>query len=412
MSFCAPAVEVWKGAPELVAGTPEPFANQVKPWLGEPPGKFLRGERGITHFVEEGSGAKLCVMATGVGNKWSVYAPFVEPLQQAGYRVVRYDFYGHAWSYLNQGVVLDLETMLLQLQELLDHLLEPGVPLDLFVGHSTGCVVGVQAAADLDRRLVKKALISPAFWKDAPASAILSDNLPAFTRWFTSTSLGKKVATHGYLENNDKAFARETDEATGEIKYLYPDAHMVAKTEIETKWGTHPQVIDAVAGILTTVLNASMQDIERDTFKAVVGNQRPDSPEIGVFWGTLDVVVPFEHSKEILSWNGGERVTMVPLERMGHESVSEDGRFVATEIAKWANPPPERPTLDVPGPKAVTEALTRLQQCAGDEFQKRHGLKGATSKKLAKIKFADFQKMFADFQDNSPTEELIKYRGT
>jgi len=72
----------------------------------------------------------------------------------------------------------------------------------------------------------------------------------------------------------------------------------------------------------------------------------------------------------------------------------------------------ERPTLEVPGPKEVKEALTRLQQCAGDEFQKKHGLKGAGGNKLAKIKFADFKKIFDDFQENSPIEELHKYKGT
>lgn len=405
---CCQNVEVWTGAPELVAGPPEPFASQVRALHGEPTGKFLRGECGITHFVEEGSGAKLVVMAHGIGTNWLVYAPCVEPLQQAGFRVVRYSFYGHGWSYMNRGVVLDLNTLLLQLRELLDHLLEPGVPLDLFVGHSTGAVLGVQAAANLDRRLVRLALVSPAFWKQAPCSAKLADNLPALSRWIASFKVG--LVEDGYVRNADVAFAHETDEATGEIKYLYPDAHMKAKSEIEAKWDEHPQINDAVAGIITTVLREDIQQIERNTFKAVVANQRPDNTEVGLFWGTLDVVVEFEHSEEILSWTGGERVTLVPLERLGHESLMEDGRLVATEIAKWANPPPERPTLDVPGQKAVKDALTRLQQCAGEEFQKRHGLKGATSKNLAKIKFADFQQIFADFQNNSPTEELLKYK--
>eukprot|EP00931_Biecheleriopsis_adriatica_P094388 TRINITY_DN68041_c0_g1_i1.p1 TRINITY_DN68041_c0_g1~~TRINITY_DN68041_c0_g1_i1.p1 ORF type:complete len:202 (-),score=69.52 TRINITY_DN68041_c0_g1_i1:29-634(-) len=72
----------------------------------------------------------------------------------------------------------------------------------------------------------------------------------------------------------------------------------------------------------------------------------------------------------------------------------------------------ERPTLEVPGPKDVKAALTRLQECASDDFLQKHGIKGATGNKLAKIKNADFQKIFKDFQDNAPVAELHKFKGT
>jgi len=322
-----------EGKPELVKGPPEQFANQLRALHGEPTGMFLGGERGITHFEVEGDGPKLAVMAHGIGTNWLVYAPCVEPLKKAGFRVVRYSFYGHGWSYMNPGVLNDLDTLLLQLQQLLDHLLKPGEPLDLFVGHSTGCVLGVKAARVLDRRLIRLALVSPAFWKKAPLAAKLADNVPKLTRWIASFKLG--IIEDGYVKNADEAFAYVTE--NGEKKYVYPDAHKKAKEDIGRKWDLHPQINDAVAGIITTVLRADMQRVERETFKEVV-KDGPQKTEVGLFWGTHDFVVEFEHSKEVKAWPGGERVTLVPLERMGHESLGEDGLKVGQEIAMWANP--------------------------------------------------------------------------
>eukprot|EP00929_Paragymnodinium_shiwhaense_P011186 TRINITY_DN116656_c0_g1_i1.p1 TRINITY_DN116656_c0_g1~~TRINITY_DN116656_c0_g1_i1.p1 ORF type:complete len:205 (-),score=78.16 TRINITY_DN116656_c0_g1_i1:44-658(-) len=72
----------------------------------------------------------------------------------------------------------------------------------------------------------------------------------------------------------------------------------------------------------------------------------------------------------------------------------------------------ERPELELPGPKDVKTACMKLQECASEEFLKKHGLKGATGNKLAKIKHADFKKIFEDFQDNAELAQLHKYKGT
>lgn len=72
----------------------------------------------------------------------------------------------------------------------------------------------------------------------------------------------------------------------------------------------------------------------------------------------------------------------------------------------------QRPRLELPGPKDVKTALMKLQECASDDFLKKHGLKGAGGNKLAKIKNAEFQKIFDDFQENGDVAELHKYIGT
>mmetsp|Transcript_32394 Transcript_32394/g.75232 ORF Transcript_32394/g.75232 Transcript_32394/m.75232 type:complete len:168 (+) Transcript_32394:36-539(+) len=72
----------------------------------------------------------------------------------------------------------------------------------------------------------------------------------------------------------------------------------------------------------------------------------------------------------------------------------------------------ERPVLELPGPKDIKSALMKFQECASDDFQKKHGLKGAGGNKLSKIKAADFKKIFDDFQENATLEELHQYKGT
>lgn len=72
----------------------------------------------------------------------------------------------------------------------------------------------------------------------------------------------------------------------------------------------------------------------------------------------------------------------------------------------------ERPVLELPGPKDMKAALMRLQDCANDAFLQKHGLKGAGGNKLGKIKHGDFKKMFDDFQENAPMEDLHKFKGT
>mmetsp|Transcript_139558 Transcript_139558/g.389257 ORF Transcript_139558/g.389257 Transcript_139558/m.389257 type:complete len:343 (+) Transcript_139558:81-1109(+) len=321
--------------PELVEGTPAPHAAQVRALFGEPSGKFLKGTHGITHFVEEGNGSKLAVLAHGLGTNWRAYRSCVDAFQEAGFRVVRYSYYGHGWSYMNPGVIPDLSVLLLQLKQLLDHLLEPGEPLDLFVGHSTGGVLGVKAATNIGRRVLRLALVSPAFWKNAPCAAKLADSFPSLIRWIASFQVG--LIENTYLKNNDVAFAHEKDDTTGQTRYLYPEAYEAAKESIDRKWDLHPQINDAVAGRSTTVLRDDMLREERSTFKSLLSKQGPEIPVIGLFWGTYDVVVDFGHSNEVVSWPGGDAVTLVPLTGMGHESLFEDGPRVAMEIAKWAS---------------------------------------------------------------------------
>src|ERR1700733_7331099 len=52
---------------------------------------------GITHFQSTGSGPTL-ILVHGVSGPLAVWDKFVEPLKNAGFRVIRYDLYGRGFS--------------------------------------------------------------------------------------------------------------------------------------------------------------------------------------------------------------------------------------------------------------------------------------------------------------------------
>merc|ERR1712232_206055 len=116
------------------------------------------------------------------------------------------------WMHYEKDMFLE------QLNELLNHVLAPAEPIDLWVGHSTGAIIGVFAAFSKDHPIRDLALISPAFWANKPLIARVADKIPNFMHGLVK-SVGplKKLPQDAYLENNDVAFGKDGDE------YLYPE---------------------------------------------------------------------------------------------------------------------------------------------------------------------------------------------
>jgi len=325
---------------------PADDAAKLRQLYGKPSGKFLKGRDGFSHYVldgpwhPEGPRRRVAVLSHGLGTSSKVYAGFVEPLLRGGFRVLRYDFCGHGWSHAGPGAQFDLDMLLTQLQELLDHLLAPGEPVDLFVGHSTGGLLGVQAAVSLPalpggRRLERLALISPAFWKVTPFLVKVLDKVPSLARVLLSVK-ALPLVQNAYLENCDNAFAHEG------AKYFYPEKYATAKADIKRMFDLHPQIVDAIAGLTLGILRSDILAGLLPTFQSLIASRDAASPKVGLFWGTHDIVVEFLHAKEVLSWPGGGSVTCVELTGMGHEAPVEDPVRVATEIARWAGPQASR----------------------------------------------------------------------
>jgi len=244
-----------------------------------------------------------------------------------------YDFLAHGWSRAeNKWLHYERDVFLTQLSELLDHVLAPGEPVDLWVGHSTGGIIGVLAAMSKSHPIRDLALISPAFWANKPVIARIADKIPNFMHGLVS-SVGplKKLPQDAYLENNDVAFGKD------ENKYLFPVEHQKAKQRIQHIFETHPQAIGGIMGVATYFLREDLIEQWRVTFKELAQMNEQTAPRVCLIWGKFDVVVPFEHASEVMGWaSGSDRFSLVEL-HAGHESPVEDPSTIAQEIIKFTS---------------------------------------------------------------------------
>lgn len=330
--------------PDQVAAVGKLFSVCPPTYSSSPPGRFLRGKHGITHFhVQEPEGgspsarSRIAVLSHGLGTDMSLwYGPVLDTLCKSGFRVLRYDFFGHGWSYSNETFLrYDRDIFCSQIEELLDHVLAPGEPVDLWVGHSTGCIVGVLNAMSEAHPIRALAMISPAFWANKPLVARIADKIPNFMHGLVkSIPLLKKLPQDAYLENNDIAFAKQGS------AYMFPEAYNVAKENIKEKFKLHPQVAAAILGVASFFLRDDLITEFRTPFKDVVKMEGSAAPAVHLLWGKYDVVVPFKHAQEVLDWGKPGRVSLAALDA-GHEALNEVPEVVAKELAKLA-PLPSR----------------------------------------------------------------------
>eukprot|EP00928_Gymnodinium_smaydae_P064120 TRINITY_DN47536_c0_g1_i1.p1 TRINITY_DN47536_c0_g1~~TRINITY_DN47536_c0_g1_i1.p1 ORF type:complete len:240 (-),score=29.85 TRINITY_DN47536_c0_g1_i1:565-1284(-) len=115
----------------------------------EPPGEFLYQRLGIAHFkvskpeVLDEAEPRWAVLSHGLGTSMRIYdGPGLQGLLQSGFHVLAYDFYGNHWSIARDACFkYDAEVFLEQVAGLLDFVIGNS-PIELFVGHSTGGLVG------------------------------------------------------------------------------------------------------------------------------------------------------------------------------------------------------------------------------------------------------------------------------
>lgn len=339
-----------------LADLPTDFVVALEALYGTANGHFLLGNHGITHFTDVGiRGAKVVVLSHGIGSKLEVFGPISDQLAEAGYRVISYSFIGHSWSCaMDENCTFEWDMFSDQVSELLDYLLEEGEPVHLWVGHSTGGVVGVLAAESLDRRFEQLALISPAFWANKPILATLADKIPR-VMGLAATYLPFLVEKT-FLENCDAAFAQE------ESTYLCPHKQEATREEMKQMFKLHPQVNQAILKTNLNFLRGDLLGCHRVKFKELL--QQEDGPRICLIWGTLDIVVPFLHAKVIVNTNP-DRVTLYELPNVGHEALTEAPALVSQKIIKFLQTAPVQEAQVFDSfftPSVLTPYIVRFQR--------------------------------------------------
>jgi pimeloyl-ACP methyl ester carboxylesterase len=125
------------------------------------PGRFVHLADGMTHYEMTGPDtARTIVLLTGMSVPYYLWDRTHDSLVSAGYRVLRYDYYGRGWSDRPDGAY-DLAMYDRQLVGLLDSL-AISAPIDL-AGASMGGVVAADFANRRPSRVRSLMLIDPAF---------------------------------------------------------------------------------------------------------------------------------------------------------------------------------------------------------------------------------------------------------
>ena len=249
------------------------------------PGQFVRLSDGFTHYEMGGpADGRVVVLAAGVSVPYYIWDPTFAALTQAGFRVLRYDYYGRGYSD-RPDIAYSQDLYVRQLAELLEavHIAQP---IDL-AGLSYGGSVVTSFADRFPDRVRSLVYVDPSFWSPYAVTAV--QRMPRVWNYLTAI-----------FEERWWADTQLDDFLHPE---RFPDWPERYKVQLQYKGFRRAQRS-------TTVTNADVDQAPQ--LKRVGENPRP----VIVFWGKDDQSVPFEFSVTLLE--AMPRARLVPVEAAGH----------------------------------------------------------------------------------------------
>jgi pimeloyl-ACP methyl ester carboxylesterase len=249
------------------------------------PGQFVRLSDGYTHFELGGpADGPVVVLAAGLSVPYYIWDPSFKALVGAGFRVLRYDYYGRGYSD-RPDIAYTHDAIVRQLTELLDALHLTG-PIDLAGLSFGGAVVTTFADRNPDR-VRSLVYVDPAF--RSPYEVPFIDRLPWLwdfliaifeERWWADRQLGDFHQPERFPDWPDRY----------EVQIQYRGFRRAQRS--------------------TTVNNATFD--QGPELKRVGQHSRP----VLAIWGKEDTSVPFEFSAALLE--AMPRARLVPVESAGH----------------------------------------------------------------------------------------------
>jgi len=249
------------------------------------PGQFVRLTDGYTHYEIAGPpGGHVVVLAAGFSVPYYIWDPTFAALTGAGFRVLRYDYYGRGFS--DRPEVDYSQTFYVrQLTELLDSL-QITDSIDL-VGLSLGGAIVTSFAETFPDRVRSLIYVDPSF--RTPGSLPPLASTPALWNFVAAV-----VAERGWA-----------DEQPGDFLHpeRFPDWADRFRVQLQYRGFRRARLSELV-------VNASLD--QRDELESVGQHSR----RVLVIWGRQDPSVPFESSGPLLETM--PRARLVTIEDSGH----------------------------------------------------------------------------------------------
>jgi pimeloyl-ACP methyl ester carboxylesterase len=249
------------------------------------PGQFVRLSDGYTHYDLGGPpNGRVVVLVAGFSVPYYIWDPTFDGLTAAGFRVLRYDYYGRGYSD-RPDVRYDEDLYVRQLDQLLDAV-HISSPIDL-AGISMGAAVVTSFADRFPARVRSLIYFDPSFRSPWPTSWL--HHMPAL--WEVVTTL--------------------TDEPTWSISQLEDFEHPNRFPD----WPARYRVQMQYRGFRRARLSEIVSNAEADQtyqLQRVAEHRRP----VLIIWGKQDRTVPFEESESLLE--AMPRAKFVPIDDAGH----------------------------------------------------------------------------------------------
>ena len=271
-------------------------------------GKFVRLSDGVTHYELGGPDNRpVVVLLHGYSIPMFLWDYVYDDLTQAGFRVLRYDFYGRGYSD-RPRTKYDPELFRRQLTELINHL-QITVPVDL-VGNSMGGAVAVNCAANNPDMVRKVALISPYGFPQKLGFMAELIKTPYLGGYLMAVA-GDKVLM-GRLPQN---FNQPLD---------YP--------RIEAAFADQMKYKGYKRALLSSMRNFMNLDFS-DDFKKLGQMHKP----VLLLWGKADRVIPFYYSDYVQGAMSG--VEFHALIDRGHDPMLEKPEEVSRLLINFLKKP-------------------------------------------------------------------------
>jgi pimeloyl-ACP methyl ester carboxylesterase len=248
-------------------------------------GQFVRLSDGYTHYELAGpADGRVVVLAAGATVPYYIWDPTFKALADAGFRVLRYDYYGRGFSD-RPDVAFTQDFYVRQLRELLDAVHING-PFDLG-GLSFGGAVITSVAARYPDRVRSLVYVDPAF--RTPQSLTGLESVP--WAWNLMTAI---------LDERAWADGQLGDFLHPERFPYWPDRYRV---QLRYRGFRRARLAD---------LRSNVDADQRDELQAVGHNPRP----VLVLWGKQDPNVPFELSASLMAVMPYAR--LLAIDQAGH----------------------------------------------------------------------------------------------